>query len=81
MKLQHYFMLLAIVLLLSCKNEKKPQSRWAHIPIPEAKIIPDTLTIHGNLRIDNYFWMRLSDEQKNVESQDAQTQDDGIYKC
>ncbi|GAB1307720.1 oligopeptidase B [Urechidicola sp. KH5] len=42
---------------------------------PVAKKIPDTLTIHNDTRIDNYFWMRLSDEQKNAETPDAQTQD------
>jgi len=75
MKLQRYFMLLAIVLFLSCNKEQKPQSRWADIPTPSAKIIPDTLTIHDDSRIDNYFWMRLSDDQKNAETPDAQTQD------
>jgi len=29
---------------------------------------------HGDVRIDNYFWMRLSDEQKNAEIKDAATQ-------
>lgn len=42
---------------------------------PTAKKIPDTLMIHGDSRIDNYFWMRLSDDQKNAEQPDAQTQD------
>lgn len=29
---------------------------------------------HGDIREDNYFWMRLTDEQKNAEVKDAQTQ-------
>lgn len=32
------------------------------------------LSMHGDDRIDNYYWMKLSDEQKNAETPDAQTQ-------
>lgn len=75
MKSQFYFLFLFLFILASCKNEQKPKSAYADIPAPIAKIIPDTLTIHGDSRIDNYFWMRLTDEQKNAENPDAQTQD------
>ena len=42
-----------------------------------AKKIPYNLTEHGDTRVDNYYWMRLSDEQKNAaaESRDQQTKD------
>jgi oligopeptidase B len=40
-------------------------------PAPVAEKKADTLT--GN-RIDNYYWMKLSDEQKNAEQKDEQTQ-------
>ena len=42
---------------------------------PVAKQIPEKLEIHGDNRIDPYFWMRLSDAQKEAEEPDAQTQD------
>lgn len=42
---------------------------------PVAKKMPKEFTEHGNTRIDNYFWMRLSDEQKEADSADQQTQD------
>lgn len=42
---------------------------------PQAKKIQQELTIHGDTRVDNYFWMRLSDEQKEAENPDDQTQD------
>ncbi len=42
---------------------------------PEAKKIEYKITTHGDTRVDNYFWMRLSDEQKNAETPDEQTQD------
>lgn len=42
---------------------------------PTAKKIAKEITTHGDTRIDNYFWMRLSDEQKEAESPDQQTSD------
>ena len=42
---------------------------------PVAKVIPHEFHEFDNTRIDNYHWMRLSDEQKNATSPDAQTQD------
>lgn len=41
---------------------------------PVAEKQPKELIIHNDTRIDNYFWMRLSDEQKNAEEKDNQTQ-------
>lgn len=61
---------LAIVSIIACSTENKIE-----IEAPVAKKIPKNLTIHDDTRIDNYFWMRLSDEQKNTETPDAQTQD------
>jgi len=39
-----------------------------------AKKIPHKIITHNDTRVDNYFWMRLSDEQKNAEKPDTQTQ-------
>ncbi len=44
-------------------------------PQPMAAKKPHELTAHGDTRIDNYFWMRLSDEQKNAAQPDAHTQE------
>jgi len=41
-------------------------------PIAEKK--PTKLEKHGDIRVDNYFWMRLSDEQKLAPIKDEQTQ-------
>jgi len=41
---------------------------------PKAEKQEKKLEIHGDIRVDNYFWMRLSDEQKEAEKPDAQTQ-------
>lgn len=44
------------------------------IELPLAEKIAKELVAHDHTRIDNYFWMRLSDEQKNAETPDEQTQ-------
>ncbi|WP_288956162.1 S9 family peptidase [uncultured Polaribacter sp.] len=41
---------------------------------PFAEKNPTEIEKHGDVRIDNYFWMRLSDEQKLSEVNDLQTQ-------
>ena len=41
--------------------------------IPKAKKVPKKLVNHTVSRVDNYHWMRLSDEQKNSKSKDKQT--------
>lgn len=41
---------------------------------PRASQIPKILTEHGHERIDNYYWMRLSDEQKTASPKDEITQ-------
>ncbi len=56
--------------IISCNSNDMEK-----IEAPKAKIIKEKLTIHDDTRIDNYFWMRLSDDQKNSETPDAQTQD------
>ena len=42
---------------------------------PNAITKPHELTMHGDTRIDNYYWMRLSDDQKNAKALDSQTQE------
>jgi oligopeptidase B len=52
------------LMLVSCGRKPQP---------PVAEKIPYIVESNGNERIDNYFWMRLSDEQKNAETPDSQT--------
>ncbi len=58
-----------LAFVTSCTPEKKESSEEVKAPTPEK--IAKELT--GN-RIDNYYWMKLSDEQKNAEQKDEQTQ-------
>ncbi|TVZ54789.1 oligopeptidase B [Lutibacter sp. Hel_I_33_5] len=63
----------SLIFATSCKKETKiMKSTDGKAPIAEKQ--PKELEIHGDKRIDNYFWMRLTDEQKNAKEKDAQTQ-------
>ena len=42
---------------------------------PDVKKIPKDMQVHGHMRTDNYYWMRLTDEQKSADKYDDQTQD------
>ncbi len=50
---------------------KSPEN---NINQPAAEKLAKELVAHGDTRIDNYFWMRLSDEQKKAATPDEQTQ-------
>ncbi len=41
---------------------------------PSASKMDSVLKIHDHTRVDPYFWMRLTDEQKNAEKPDKHTQ-------
>ena len=65
--------LLASIILMvfsSCQsNYKKTMNE------PLAKKIPTKLNYHSDSLTDDYFWMRLSDDQKESSNPDSQTQD------
>ena len=63
-------MVLSLIFAFACKNETM-KSTDAKAPIAHKE--PTTLEKHGDVRIDNYFWMRLSDEQKLAKEKDTQT--------
>jgi oligopeptidase B len=63
---KNVFLLLAAIVLIAVSCGKKPQP-------PVAEKIPYVIESNGNERVDNYFWMRLTDEQKNAATPDSQT--------
>ncbi len=67
-------LILSILILYSCemKETKTSQRNLPDAPVAEKK--DSVLTIHDDTRIDPYFWMRLTDEQKKAEKPDGQTQ-------
>lgn len=65
----------SLILALGLTACNTPANKeYLKIEAPMAKKVSEELTIHGDTRIDDYFWMRLSDEQKNAETPDEQTQ-------
>ena len=41
---------------------------------PDVEKTSYEMKIHGHNRVDDYYWMRLTDEQKSSKKYDAQTQ-------
>ena len=85
MRLSSFLFALFFLLFVGCKETAKTDSvqtyrqskmvenaREAEFPI--AKKQDSLLIAHGDERVDPYFWMRLSDEQKTAEQPDSQTQ-------
>jgi len=67
--------------LFACQNSNKTMSdkvtinsSISDLEAPVAKKIDHEMTIHGDTRVDPYYWMKLSDEQKNAETADKETQ-------
>ena len=56
------------LLTWSCSTKKTVE-----VEPPVAEKISKELVAHNDTRVDDYFWMRLSDEQKNAENPDEQT--------
>lgn len=68
-----FFSIISMMTMLAC-NQKNGKNMANNYPNPPtAEKIDCVLTMHGNTRIDPYFWMRLTDEQKNTQTPDEQT--------
>lgn len=63
---------LFIVTFISCSTSEKINKNEPQPPTAEK--VPHEIDYKGNVRVDDYFWMRLTDEQKNAEVKDGQTQ-------
>jgi len=63
--------LICVIFAAGCKSDIKMNKK---VKTPKAEIQAKSLTIHNSTRIDNYFWMRLTDEQKIAKNKDVQTQ-------
>lgn len=65
--------LLLAGITLACSQAKVDEA-VEDIKPPSPEKIPRELITHGNKRIDNYYWMKLSEDQKNASVKDDQTQ-------
>ncbi len=76
LRILSFTMIAAIASSCGDANDQN-KKRTDLLPAPMAKIHPHQLNEHNDIRIDNYYWMRLSDEQKNAaeDARDEQTKD------
>ncbi|MEJ2005461.1 MAG: oligopeptidase B, partial [Cyclobacteriaceae bacterium] len=65
-----YSLLLAVFILASCTSS---ETKVEEIAPPDAEKDPYELTNLGETRVDDYYWMRLSEDQRNASEPDAQT--------
>ena len=69
-----YFAAIIAFVIFGCKKEADNPKKL-NDEAPKAKKVAKELAIHDDIRNDDYFWMRLSDAQKNAATPDPQTQD------
>lgn len=67
------FLVFAII-VLACSQTKVEEVEVKEVQPPTPEKIPHELIANGNKRIDNYYWMKLSEAQKNAGEKDDQTQ-------
>ncbi|MDH5251670.1 MAG: oligopeptidase B, partial [Cyclobacteriaceae bacterium] len=58
-------------IVLACSPPSKEQDSAIEPPVAEK--VTKELVANGNTRVDNYYWMKLSDAQKNADEKDEQT--------
>ena len=71
-----YCLGIAIIFAAACSGEQEETmtEKDQQIEQPTAPKEAKELSMHGDVRIDDYYWMKLSDEQKEAENPDEQTQ-------
>lgn len=74
MNLRECLMIGAVGLIAACTPSKTEETnKEISMKPPVAVQQPETLKTHNDIRIDEYYWMRLSDEQKEAGESDEQT--------
>ena len=64
----------ATCLMGACGEPTTPMPTEQPRP-PQAKKVPHEMVEHGHTRNDEYFWMRLSEEQRDAKTPDPHTQE------
>ncbi len=58
------FLLVCITFAFSCQN---PQMNMTKVKAPTAKKVAKELSIHNDIRVDDYYWMKDRDDQEVIE--------------
>ena len=82
-KLSALAIVLSAIFAVSCKNEKTEERNHMRdaqkqVKPPVARKIPKELQIHGDLRIDNYYWLN---ERENPEVIEYLEQENAYYEA
>ncbi len=64
--MKQLFTFLSVIFLTSCMNNS--------VTPPIAEKQPYEMIKHNDVRVDDYYWMRLTDDQKKAENYDEKTQ-------
>ena len=64
--MKQFLTLLSVIFLTSCMNNP--------VTPPIAEKQPYEMIKHNDVRVDDYYWMRLTDDQKKAENYDEKTQ-------
>ncbi|MCK4655448.1 MAG: S9 family peptidase, partial [candidate division Zixibacteria bacterium] len=70
----HIILVLAtlVALILACSGGEREISDQSNAPV--AKIVPKTDTLHGDVRIDNYYWLRERSNPEVIEYLEAENE-------
>lgn len=65
-----------ILMIIGCTESEEKMNKEDQVKVeqPVAEKQKKELTIHGDTRVDDYYWMKLSDAQKEADTADTQTQ-------
>jgi len=66
MKLHPFFLALLTIFALSCKQDKLVKKTEALIA-PKADKIPKNLEMHGDVRVDNYYWLNDRENEEVID--------------
>ena len=69
--MKNFRLIFVLIIIAGCNSTETTTDMGT--PPPDAEQIPKELVSHGDVRLDNYYWMKLTDQQKNAAEPDEQT--------
>lgn len=73
--MKHYALSTTLFLIACSTTNNMQQDQSGVVLPPKAKVLEHKIITHNDTIVDNYFWMRLSDEEKNAKKPNQHTKD------